>query len=356
MFQFKTRPLMASARALATAVAMSAIGIASAAADQFTGAGATFPAPIYTKWAEQYAATGGDALNYQAIGSGAGVTQIINRTVDFGASDTAVAPERLASQNLLQFPAVIGGVVVVVNLPGVDGSALKLTGPLVADMYLGRVRMWNDRRIAALNPGVTLPAIAIAPAYRADSSGTTNIFTSYIAAVSLPFQSQVGAGNSVAWRAGVGAPGNAGVAGAVRNTRGGLGYVEFAYATENRMQTPMIQNRSGQFVRPSAAAFAAAASTANWANAPNFAVSMTNTVGATNWPIVGPTYILIPKNPSNAEGAAATLKFFDWAFRSGSPAADQLHYVMLPESVRTLVRQRWAQVKSGNRPVYTPAR
>ncbi|MBT9445714.1 MAG: phosphate ABC transporter substrate-binding protein PstS [Hyphomonadaceae bacterium] len=347
---------MASARALAAAVAISAVGVVSAAAGEITGAGATFPAPIYTKWAEQYAATGGDSLNYQAIGSGAGVTQIINRTVDFGASDTAVAPERLASQNLLQFPAVIGGVVIAVNIPGVDGNALKLTGPIIADIYLGRVRMWNDRRITAINPGVSLPALAIAPAYRADSSGTTNIFTSYIASISLPFQSQVGAGNSVAWRAGIGAPGNAGVAGAIRNTRGGFGYVEYAYATENRMQTPMIQNRSGQFVRPSTAAFSAAAAQANWANAPNLAVSMNNTVGATNWPIVGPTYIMIPKNPADGDRAAAVLKFFDWAFRNGSPAADQLHYVMLPESVRTQVRARWAQVKSGGRPVYTPAR
>ena len=351
MFHFRSKPLMAGARALAAVVALGALGVANA--DEMTGAGATFPAPIYIKWAEQYAASGGDTLNYQAIGSGAGVTQIINRTVDFGASDTAVAPERLASQNLLQFPAIIGGVVVAVNVPGVDGNALKLTGPIVADIYLGRVRLWNDRRIAAINPGVTLPAIAIAPAYRADSSGTTNIFTSYIASVSLPFQTGVGAGNSVAWKTGIGAPGNAGVAGAVKNTRGAIGYVEFAYATENHMQTPQLQNRSGQFVRPSTAAFAAAASTANWAGAPNMAVSMTNTVGATNWPIVGPSYILLPKNPNDGDRSKAVMKFFDWAFKNGSPAADQLHYVMLPESVRAQVRTRWAQVRAGGQAVWT---
>jgi phosphate transport system substrate-binding protein len=329
---------------------------AAASADEITGAGATFPAPIYTRWAEQYAAQGGDSLNYQAIGSGAGVTQIINRTVDFGASDTAVAPERLASQQLLQFPAVIGGVVVAVNIPGVDGNALKLTGPVVADIYLGRIRMWNDRRIAALNAGLTLPALAIAPAYRADSSGTTNIFTSYLAAVSLPFNTTIGAGNSVSWRAGIGAPGNAGVAGAIRNTRGAIGYVEYAYATENSMQTPQLQNRSGQFVRPGTASFAAAAATANWANAPNMAVSMNNTLGAANWPIVGPTYILVPKNPADGDQARKVLQFFDWAFRNGQPAADQLHYIMLPEAVRTQVRARWAQVQSGGRPVWTAAR
>jgi phosphate transport system substrate-binding protein len=352
MFHFKTKSLLSGARALAAAVAISAIGAGAAFAEEMTGAGATFPAPIYNKWAEQYAAAGGDALNYQAIGSGAGVTQIINRTVDFGASDTAVAPERLASQNLLQFPAVIGGVVVVVNIPGVDGNALKLTGPIVADIYLGRIRMWNDRRIAAINPGVTLPAIAVAPAYRADSSGTTNIFTSYIASVSLPFQTQIGAANSVNWRTGVGAPGNAGVAGAVKNTRGGIGYVEFAYATENRMQVPSLQNRSGQFVRPGTASFAAAASTVNWNGAPNMSVSMNNTVGAANWPIVGPTYILLPKNPANAERSLAVMKFFDWAFKNGQPAADQLHYVMLPAAVQAQVRTRWTQVRSGGQPVW----
>ncbi len=352
MFHFKTKSLLSGARALAVAVAVSAVGVGGASADQMTGAGATFPAPIYTKWAEQYAASGGDSLNYQAIGSGAGVTQIINRTVDFGASDTAVAPERLASQNLLQFPAVIGGVVVVVNIPGVNGNALKLTGPIVADIYLGRIRMWNDRRIAAINAGLPLPAIAIAPAYRADSSGTTNIFTTYIASVSPPFQTTIGAGNSVAWRTGVGAPGNAGVAGAVKNTRGGIGYVEYAYATENRMQTPSLQNRSGQFVRPGTAGFAAAAATANWNGAPNMAVSMNNTVGATNWPIVGPTYILLPKNPTDGARSLAVMKFFDWAFKNGQPAADQLHYIMLPASAQNTVRQRFSQVRSGGRPVW----
>jgi phosphate transport system substrate-binding protein len=341
--------------ALAAAAAMASFAGA-VSAEEFTGAGATFPAPLYTRWAEQYAAANGDTLNYQAIGSGAGVTQIINRTVDFGASDTAVAPERLASQNLLQFPAIIGGVVIAVNIPGVDGDNLRLTGPLVADIYLGRIRMWNDRRIAAINPGLTLPAVAIAPTYRADSSGTTNIFTNYLASVSLPFQTTVGAGNSVSWRAGVGAPGNAGVAGAIRNTRGGFGYVEYAYAKQNNMQTPQLQNRSGQWVRPGTAGFAAAAAGANWANAPNLAVSMINTAGQANWPIVGPTYILVPKNPSDPDRARRVLAFFDWAFRNGQPAADQLHYIMLPDSVRNTIRQRWAQVRSNNQPVYTPAR
>lgn len=337
--------------AIAAVAALATTGVATA--EEVTGAGATFPQPVYTRWAEQYAAQGGDTLNYQGIGSGAGTTQIINRTVDFGATDAPVAPERLASNNLLQFPAVIGAVVVAVNIPGVDGNALKLTGPVVADIYLGRIRMWNDRRIAALNTGVNLPAVAIAPVYRADSSGTTSIFTTYLSAVNLAFNTTIGAGSSVSWRSGIGAPGNAGVAGAITNTRGAIGYVEYAYATENNMQTPQLQNRSGQFVRPSAAAFAAAAAQAPWATAPNMAASMINTAGATNWPIVSATYILIPKNPANGAAAARVLRFFDWAFNNGQAAADQLHYIMLPAAVRTQVRARWAQVQAGGAAVYS---
>lgn len=338
------------------AIAAAAALVGAANADEITGAGATFPQPIYTRWAEQFASASGDTLNYQGIGSGAGVTQIINRTVDFGASDSPVAPERLTSNNLVQFPAVIGAVVVSVNIPGVDGNNLKLTGPLVADIYLGRVRMWNDRRIAALNPGVTLPAVAIAPVYRADSSGTTSIFTNYLASVNLAFSTTVGAGSSVSWRSGIGAPGNAGVAGAIRNTRGAIGYVEYAYATENNMATPQLQNRSGAWVRPSQAAFAAAAATANWANAPNMAASMINTAGQANWPIVSATYILLPRNPSDPARSLKVMQFFDWAFRNGQPAADSLHYIMLPEAVRNQVRQRWCQVRSNNQPVWTGCR
>ena len=340
--------------ALGALAAVAVFGVAGAAqADEITGAGATFPQPIYTRWAELYAAQGGDTLNYQGIGSGAGVTQIINRTVDFGASDAPVAPERLASNNLVQFPAVIGAVVVAVNIPGVDGNALKLTGSIIGDIYLGRVRMWNDHRIAVLNPGVSLPAVAIAPVYRADSSGTTSIFTTYLAAVNLPFQTTTGAGSSVAWRAGIGAPGNAGVAGAVRNTRGGIGYVEYAYAFENHMQTPQLQNRSGQWIRPSVQAFAAAAATANWATAPNMAASMINTTGAPNWPIVSATYILLPKNPADADRARKVMQFFDWCFRNGAQAADQLHYIVLPAAVQNQVRQRWSQVQASGQPIWT---
>lgn len=353
----KTSKFMPRRMAIAALAAVAALASAGAAfADEITGAGATFPQPIYTRWAEQYAGQGGDTLNYQGIGSGAGVTQIINRTVDFGASDAPVAPERLASQNLVQFPAVIGAVVVAVNIPGIDGNALKLTGPLVGDIYLGRIRMWNDARIRALNPGVNLPALAIAPVYRADSSGTTSIFTTYLSSVNLAFSTTVGAGSSVSFRAGIGAPGNAGVAGAIRNTRGGVGYVEYAYATENNMQTPMLQNRSGQFVRPSVQAFAAAAAQAPWATAPNMAASMINTTGAANWPIVSATYVLLPKNPADAGRSLKVMQFFDWAFRNGQGAVDALHYIALPAAVQNQVRQRWCQVASGGRPVWTGCR
>ncbi len=345
--------MKAMLKQLAAGLLATVTSIAAAQAAEITGAGATFPQPIYTKWAEQYAAKGGDSLNYQGIGSGAGVTQIINRTVDFGASDAPVAPERLASNKLLQFPAVIGAVVVSVNIPGVNGNNLKLTGPLVADIYLGKVRMWNDKRIAALNSGVSLPAIAIAPVYRADSSGTTSIFTSYLASVNLAFNTAVGSGSSVSWKAGIGAPGNAGVAGAIQNTRGAIGYVEYAYATENNMPTPMLLNRSGQYVKPTAAGFAAAAATANWASAANMAPSMINTSGAANWPIVSATYVLLPLNPTDGTRSLKVMQFFDWAFKNGSGAVDELHYIALPEQVKTQVRTRWCQVKAGGKSVWT---
>lgn len=340
-------------RTLGALVAAAALGCASlASAADITGAGSTFAGPIFTKWGEQFAATGGDKLNYQAVGSGAGVTQIINRTVDFGASDAAVAPDRLAKEKLLQFPSVIGGVVVIVNIPGVDGHALRLTGPIIADMYLGKVRMWNDPRIRALNPSVKFPAVAVAAAYRADSSGTTNIFTSYLSVVSPEFKERVGAGNAVAWKAGIGGPGNAGVAATVKNIRGGIGYVEYAFAIENHMQTPVLQNRSGAWVKPATPAFVAAADAADWAKAVNMAPSMLNTAGAANWPIVGCTYVILPKNPPSAAATLRVMKFFDWAFKNGRPAADQLHYITLPAFVQDQVRAAWKQVTVGNQPVW----
>lgn len=356
LFRLPATSVSRLARGLAVAIVATIVLGGAAGADGITGAGATFPAPVYTRWAEQFAAASGVQLNYQAVGSGAGLTQIINRTVDFGASDAAIAPARLAKENLLQFPAVVGGVVLAVNIPGIDGSKLRLSGEVVADIYLGRIRLWSDKRIAALNPGLKLPTVAVAPTYRADSSGTTNIVSSYLASVSPTFRTVVGVGNSVAWRAGLGAPGNAGVAGSIANIRGAIGYLEYAYAAENRMQTPLLLNASGRYVAPAPAAFAASAAKADWAHAPDLATSMVNTAGEANWPIVGPSYILIPRNPADPARAAKVLGFFDWVFTNGQPAADRLHYVMLPEAVRDLVRARWSEVRSNGKPVYAPAK
>lgn len=324
-------------------------------AQGITGAGATFPAPVYSSWGEDYARAGGPVLNYQALGSGAGVTQIINRTVDFGASDSPVAGERLQKEQLLQFPAVIGAVVVIVNIPGVDGSQVRLTGELLGEIYVGRIRLWNDPRILALNPGLRLPQIPISPAYRADSSGTTSIFTKYLSGVSAIFKERTGAGNAVAWRTGLGAPGNAGVAAAVKNIRGGIGYVEFAYAAESGLQTLMLSNGSGRFVSPTVPGFMEAAAQADWSKAENMAVSMLNMPGSSSWPIVSATYVLVPRNPRDPGSVQRVFQFFDWSFRNGAATADRLHYVMLPPAVQDRVRDQWAKLVVGGAPLW-PAR
>jgi len=319
------------AAAIATLMPANAQGI--------TGAGATFPAPIYSSWGEDYVKSGGNSarLNYQALGSGAGVTQIINRTVDFGASDSPVAPERLEKEQLLQFPAVIGAVVLIVNVPGVDGSKLKL---------------WNDPKIVAINPGLKLPQIPISPAYRADSSGTTSIFTKYLSSVSPIFKERTGAGNAVAWRTGLGAPGNAGVAAAVKNIKGGIGYVEFAYAAENGMQALMLENGSGKFVTPSVPGFMEAAAQADWANAKGMAASMLNMPGDNAWPITSATYVLVPRNPKDPAATQRVLKFFDWSFRNGAATADRLHYIVLPPEVQERVRAQWSTLVVGGKPLW----
>jgi phosphate transport system substrate-binding protein len=338
------------------AVTVAAIALmAPAHAQDITGAGATFPAPIYSSWGEDYAKVSGGRLNYQALGSGAGVTQIVNRTVDFGASDSPVATEKLEKEKLLQFPAVIGAVVLVVNIPGVDGTKVRLTGELVGEIYVGRVRLWNDPKIAAINPGLKLPQIPISPAYRADSSGTTSIFTKYLSSVSPIFKERTGAGNSVAWRTGLGAPGNAGVAAAVKNIKGGIGYVEFAYAAENGMQALMLANKDGKFVSPSVPAFLAAASHADWANAKNMAASMQNMPGETSWPIVSSTYILLPRDPKDPARTQRVLRFFDWSYQNGAATADRLHYIMLPPDVQDLARQQWTTLNAGGKPLWPPA-
>ena len=338
----------------ASAVALTALlGAGPVAAQQITGAGATFPAPVYGKWGEAAKAAIGVELNYQGVGSGGGQNQITNRTVDFGASDAPMAADKLASANLLQFPMVMGAVVPIVNLPGIASNQVKLTGELLADIYLGKITKWNDAKLVALNGGVTLPNLDIAPVYRADGSGTSFVYTSYLSAVSAEWQKTVGAGTSVKWPAGAGARGNDGVAGTVRQTRGAIGYVENAYATQNNLTTTQLQNKAGQFVSPTPAAFQAAAAAGDWAGAQNFAVSLINLNGATTWPIVSATFLLLPKDPKDATRSANVLKWVDWAYNNGGPIATQLEYIPLPKAVQDNVRAAWrTSIVSNGAPVY----
>ncbi len=312
-----------------------------AAAQQITGAGATFPAPVYTKWGEAAKAATGIELNYQAIGSGGGQNQILNRTVDFGASDAPMDPAKLTEGRLLQFPTVMGAVVVIVNLPDVKPNELKLTGEILADIFAGNITKWNDPKLVELNPGVKLPSLAIAPVHRADGSGTTFVFTSYLSAVSPEWKSKVGANTSVNWPAGAGAKGNDGVAATTHNTRGGIGYVENAYATQNHLITTQLRNKAGHFVEPTIANFSAAATNGDWAGAKNYAVSLIDLPGDTSWPIVSTTFIELPKDPKDPARSANVLKFFDWAYSKGDSIASSLEYIALPEPVKAAVRSAW---------------
>lgn len=307
---------------------------------QITGAGATFPNPVYQKWAEAARAAAQIQLNYQSVGSGAGINQIRNRTVDFGATDAPLSAQQLQEGNLLQFPTVMGSLVAIVNIPGIENDQLKLTGPLLADIYLGKITRWNDPRIVELNPGLNLPSLAIAPAYRADGSGTTFVWVSYLAAVSQEWKDKVGVGTSVRFPAGTGARGNEGVAGTVRQVRGAIAYVENAYAITNRLVTTQLRNKAGNFVKPSHETFLAAASSADW-NVPGFAANIIDTAGADSWPIVSPTFILLPTNPTDAARSANVRRFFDWAFANGDALAQQLEYIPLPDATKTAIRAAW---------------
>jgi phosphate transport system substrate-binding protein len=334
-----------------TAVALGLAGLAiaqtPAQAQQITGAGATFPAPVYTKWGEQAKAAIGIELNYQAIGSGGGQNQILQRTVDFGASDAPMAADKLESGKLLQFPTVMGSVVVIVNIPGIETNQLKLPGELLADIYEGKVTKWNDPKLVEANHGVTLPNSAIAPVYRADGSGTSFVYTSYLSAVSPSWKDKVGAATSVKWPAGAGAKGNDGVAATVHNTKGGIGYVEYAYASQNHLTTVQLRYKSGIYVKPSMEAFQAAAAAGDWAGAKNFAVNLIDLPGEKTWPIESATFIELPMNPTDATRSAAVIKFFDWAYKNGDASATSLEYVPLPEAVKTAVRAAWkANIKA----------
>lgn len=322
---------------------------------QITGAGATFPAPVYQRWGEQARQATGLSLNYQGIGSGGGLNQITNRTVDFGASDAPVAADQLRQRRLMQFPTVLGAVVPIVNLPGVQPDQLKLTPEILAEMFLGKLAKWNDRRIQDANPGVSLPNAAVAVVHRADASGTSFVFTSYLSKVSEEWKGKVGAATSVSWPAGTGARGNDGVAATVRNTRGAIGYVENAYAEQNKLATAQLRNRSGSFIKADMQAFQTAAAGADWASAPDFAVDLIDAPGDQSWPIVSPTYILLPTDPQDADKARNVMRFFDWAYANGDAAAAELRYIPLPDQVAARVRQAWAQEVKGpdGQPVWT---
>jgi phosphate transport system substrate-binding protein len=310
-----------------------------ALAQDVTGAGATFPAPIYAKWADAYNKATGARINYQSVGSGAGIRQIKAKTVDFGATDMPLKDDELAKDGLVQFPTVIGGVVPVINVKGIATGQLKLTGQVLAEIYLGKITKWNDAAIGALNPGVALPDAAIAPVARADGSGTTFIFTNYLSKVSPEWKEKVGEGTTVKWLAGTAGKGNEGVAAFVQRLPNSIGYVEYAYVKQNKMNFVQMRNRDGQWVNPSDDAFKAAAAGADWNK--TFYQITTDQPGKTAWPLTNPTYILMYKSQDKPANASAALKFFEWAYNNGDKMADDLDYVPLPPAVKDLVRKQW---------------
>jgi len=339
----RTLIAVAAAMVLTPAVA-SANGV-----KEISGAGATFPYPVYAKWAEKYHQLKGVKMNYQSIGSGGGIKQIKAKTVDFGASDAPLKPEDLNSAGLMQFPMVMGGVVPVVNLPGVAHGKLKLSGELVADIFQGKITKWDDNRIAAMNAGIKLPSTNITVVHRSDGSGTTWIFTNYLSKVSSDWKNKVGNDKSVAWPTGVGGKGNEGVASYVRRIKGSIGYVEYAYALQNKMNHALLKNRDGHFVAPTSKSFQAAAAGADWAHADGFYMVLTDQPGADSWPITGATFILVYKNQEKPESGKAVLSFFDWAYHNGGSMAEKLDYIPMPASVVKLVENTWkANIKGSD--------
>jgi len=347
------RKLTWLAAALAGLLALA--GLAQAADVTINAAGATFPYPIYSQWANKYNSLTGVKLNYQAIGSGGGIAQIKAKTVDYGASDAPLKPEALKESGLVQWPMVMGGVVMAVNIPGIGPGGIKLNGPVLADIYLGKINKWDDPAIKKLNPGVNLPSLAITVVHRTDGSGTTFIFTTYLSMISPEWQQKVGANTSVQWPASnsVGGKGNAGVAGQVKNVSGAIGYVEYAYVKQNNMPYALQQNKDGKFLKPSLESFAAAAANADWKNAPyGFYLMIDNQPGDASWPIAGATFILVHKDQADPAKAAAMLKWFDWCYKHGGDMAKQLDYVPMPESVVKLVEESWAKdIKANGQPV-----
>jgi len=329
------------AATLTVAIAAVATSSLAALALVISGAGATFPYPIYAKWADAYKKSTGTGLNYQSIGSGGGIKQINAKTVTFGATDMPLKAEELTKGGLVQFPTVMGGVVPVVNLEGVKPGELTLDGPTLAKIFLGEVKTWNDPAIAKLNAGVKLPSQAIAIVHRSDGSGTTFLFTDYLSKVSADWKSKVGANTAVEWPGGIGAKGNEGVANNVAQTKGSIGYVEYAYAKQNKLTFTKLTNRDGKAVDPTAESFTAAAANADWAGTPGFGVILTDQAGAAAWPIAGATFILIHKQPQDPAAATEALKFFAWAYAKGDKMAQDLDYVPMPDKVVNAIEKVW---------------
>ena len=325
-------------RALAVAAALAA---SPALAADISGAGATFPYPVYAKWADLYKKETGNGLNYQSIGSGGGIKQIKAKTVTFGASDMPLEPKDVKDSGLVQFPTVVGGDVPVVNLAGIAANDLTLDGATLADIFLGKITKWDDAAIAKLNPKAKLPAQAIVVVHRSDGSGTTFIFTDYLSKVSPDWKSKVGANTAVEWPVGIGAKGNEGVANNVTQTKGSIGYIEYAYAKQNKMTSVSMVNMEGKTVPANAASFQAAAANADWAKSDSYFIVLTNQAGPASWPIAGATFILMHKQPQDSAASAEALKFFDWAYSKGTKAAEELDYVPMPEAVIAQIKKTW---------------
>ncbi len=338
------------------ALSLSFVSSANAAdVTQINGAGATFPYPIYAKWASAYQKETGIKLNYQSIGSGGGIKQIKKKTVDFGASDAPMKPEELDKYGMIQWPQIMGGVVPVVNLPGIESGKIHLDGKTLADIFLGRITKWNDKRITALNPNVKLPDHKITVVHRSDGSGTTFIFTNYLNKVSKAWADKVGNAKAVSWPAGVGGKGNEGVASYVSRIGGSIGYVEYAYALQNKMTYTLLRNKDGKYVAPTAENFQAAAAGAEWGKAKNYYLILTDQPGEKSWPITGASFIIVYKQAQHPDSARAVLKFFDWAYHHGGEMANKLDYVPMPAKVVNMVENTWTKSihTASGEPVWT---
>lgn len=340
---------------IAGLAAFAAAGVLSDETATLNGAGASFPAPVYRVWTYNYEQATGVRVNYQSVGSGAGINQIKSKTVDFGASDKPLKKDELDQAGLIQFPMLMGGVVVVVNVPGIEDNQLKLDGKTLADIFRGKITQWNDPAIAGLNSGTELPAMPITVVHRSDGSGTTWIFTTYLSQVSPEWEKEVGSGKAVKWPVGIGGQKNPGVANNVTKVPGSIGYIEYTYAVESKISTARLKNKAGKFVKPDMASFQAAGTSADWENAPGYYMELTDKPGDATWPITGITYILIYKEQRSAIKAQALLKYFAWCYQEGAAAAAKLQYVPIPKAVVEMVEDNWAkEINADGKKVWQP--